>query len=157
MDVDRWFLTARERGNPSTSLDDRHGGVAHTSGNLVRVLIHGAEYYAALHSALRDLGDGDWVHFTDWRGDPDERLEGPGTEIARVLAELARRGVNVRGLVWRSHTDKAHFSEEENLHLVETVNEAGGEVLLDERVHRDGSHHQKLFVIRHFSEPVPPS
>ena len=66
-----------------------------------------------------------------------------------MLADLARRGVNVRGLVWRSHADKAHFSEEENLHLVETVNEAGGEVLLDERVRRDGSHHQKLFVARH--------
>ena len=66
-----------------------------------------------------------------------------------MLADLARRGVNVRGLVWRSHADQAHFSEEENLHLVETVNEAGGEVLLDERVRRDGSHHQKLFVVRH--------
>ena len=51
-----------------------------------------------------------------------------------MLAELARQNVNVRGLVWRSHPDRPHFSEEENLHLVETVNEAGGEVLLDERV-----------------------
>ena len=61
--------------------------------------------------------------------------------------------MHVRGLVWRSHTDQAHFSEEENLHLVETVNEAGGEVLLDERVRRDGSHHQKLFVVRHPDAP----
>ena len=33
------------------------------------------------------------------------------------------------------------------------MNEAGGEVLLDERVRRDGSHHQKLFVIRHPDRP----
>ena len=33
------------------------------------------------------------------------------------------------------------------------MNEAGGEVLLDERVRRDGSHHQKLFVIRHPDAP----
>src|SRR5215207_7918991 len=39
------------------------------------------------------------------------------------------------------------------MHLVETVNEGGGEVLLDERVRRDGSHHQKLFVIRHPDAP----
>jgi phosphatidylserine/phosphatidylglycerophosphate/cardiolipin synthase-like enzyme len=73
--------------------------------------------------------------------------------VARVLAQLAQRGVHVRGLVWRSHSDKAHFSEQENLHLVETINEAGGEVLLDERVRRDGSHHQKLFVVRHPDRP----
>ena len=38
--------------------------------------------------------------------------------MATVLADCAREGVHVRGLVWRSHPDEAHFSEEENLHLV---------------------------------------
>jgi phosphatidylserine/phosphatidylglycerophosphate/cardiolipin synthase-like enzyme len=147
-----WFLTAAERGNPATAID-RGRATAYTTGNNVTVLLHGAEYYACLYEVLCSLRRGDWIHFTDWRGDPDERLAGPGTEVARVLAELATRGVHVRGLVWRSHTDKAHFSEEENLHLVETINEAGGEVLLDERVHRDGSHHQKLFVARHPDDP----
>jgi phosphatidylserine/phosphatidylglycerophosphate/cardiolipin synthase-like enzyme len=149
-----WFLTADERGNPETEIDRRRrDSAAFTTGNDVRVLVHGAEYYPRLLDSLNDLRAGDWIHFTDWRGDPDERLDGPGTEIARVLAGAARRGVHVRGLVWRSHTDRAHFSEQENLHLVETVNEAGGEVLLDERVRRDGSHHQKLFVIRHPGRP----
>ena len=111
------------------------------------MLVHGAEYYTRLHATLCNLQPGEWIHFTDWRGDADERLDGPGTEVARVLAGLAANGVHVRGLVWRSHPDRSHFSEEENLHLVETVNEAGGEVLLDERVRRDGSHHQKLFVV----------
>ena len=148
--AEAWFLTPGERDNPATDIDRRRGGtVAFTEGNDVRVLVHGATYFARLHDVIRQLRGGDWVHFTDWRGDPDERLDGPGTEVARVLADAAARGVHVRGLVWRSHPDSAHFSEEENLHLVATVNEAGGEVLLDERVRRDGSHHQKLFVVRH--------
>jgi phosphatidylserine/phosphatidylglycerophosphate/cardiolipin synthase-like enzyme len=149
-----WFLSPLERGNPASEIDRRRGGdVAYTEGNDVRVLVHGAEYFARLLAVLEDLPEGAWIHFTDWRGDPDERLDGPDTEIARVLARIAERGVHVRGLVWRSHPDEAHFSEEANLHLVETVNEAGGEVLLDERVRRDGSHHQKLFVARHPDAP----
>jgi phosphatidylserine/phosphatidylglycerophosphate/cardiolipin synthase-like enzyme len=144
-----WFLTPSERGNSATEIDRRHeDGRSYTIGNDVRLLLHGGEYFPRLYHALCLLTRGDWIHFTDWRGDPDERLAGPGTELARVLADRARDGVHVRGLVWRSHADSAHFSEQENLHLVETVNEAGGEVLLDERVRGDGSHHQKLFVIR---------
>ena len=149
-----WFLTGHERGNRATRIDTRRGdGLAYTHGNDVRVLVHGSDYFARLLSVLNALGHGDWIHFTDWRGDPDERLAGSGTEIARVLAALAADGAHVRGLVWRSHADQAHFSEQENLHLVETVNEAGGEVLLDERVRRDGSHHQKLFIARHPESP----
>ena len=149
-----WFLSPDERGNPATQIDRRRSGdVAYTDGNDVRVLIHGADYFARLLAALDGLRPGGSIYFTDWRGDPDERLAGPGTEIARVLARLAAAGVIVRGLVWRSHADQAHFSEQENLHFVDTVNEAGGEVLLDERVRRDGSHHQKLFVARHPDAP----
>jgi phosphatidylserine/phosphatidylglycerophosphate/cardiolipin synthase-like enzyme len=154
MTLAEWFLSADERGNPATEIDRRRGdGLAYTEGNDVRVLVHGAEYFPRLLEVLRGTERDEWIHFTDWRGDPDERLDGPGTEIARVLAGLASDGVHVRGLVWRSHADQAHFSEEENLHLVETVNEAGGEVLLDERVRRDGSHHQKLFVVRYSGDP----
>jgi phosphatidylserine/phosphatidylglycerophosphate/cardiolipin synthase-like enzyme len=154
MTLETWLLTPSERGNPSTNIDGRRAdGVAYTEGNDVRVLVHGVEYYSRLYSALSCLHRDDWIYFTDWRGDPDERLVGPGTEIARVLVGLAGRGVHVRGLVWRSHADQAHFSEQQNLHLVETVNAAGGEVLLDERVRRAGSHHQKLFVVGHTGRP----
>ena len=154
MSVQDWFLPVGGRGNPATRIDQRHAdGNAWTAGNDVRVLVHGSEYFPRLYAELCSLQRNDWIHFTDWRGDPDERLNGPGTEIARVLADCARRGVHVRGLVWRSHADQAHFSEEENLHLVETVNEAGGEVLLDERVRSAGSHHQKLFLIRRPADP----
>jgi phosphatidylserine/phosphatidylglycerophosphate/cardiolipin synthase-like enzyme len=146
----QWFLTAAERGNPATDLDRRHGdGRAWTEGNRVEVLVHGASYFPRLLRALERLEPGDRVYLTDWRGDADELLDGPGTEIGRVLVDLAKRGVDVRGLLWRSHPDEAHFSEEQNQRLGRLVNQAGGEVLLDERVKGPGCHHQKLVVLRH--------
>jgi phosphatidylserine/phosphatidylglycerophosphate/cardiolipin synthase-like enzyme len=150
MDPREWFLTTTERENDATKLDRRRSDDdrAWTAGNDAQVLIDGASYFRRLFDALCSLRAGDSVYFTDWRGDADEQLAGPGTEVATVLADAARRGVAVRGLVWRSHPDQTRFSEQENLELVEVVNAAGGDVLLDERVRRGGSHHQKLFVIR---------
>ena len=145
-----WFLTASERGNPHTDIDaHKDGGRGWTTGNRATPLIHGATYFGRLYEELCRVEPGGWVHFTDWRGDPDERLAGPNTEVSVVLADLAARGVHVRGLMWRSHPQATKFSEEANFHLAQKINEQGGEVLLDERVRRGGSHHQKLFVIRH--------
>ncbi len=148
MELEAWLLRADERGNDSTNVDDLHPGRAWTAGNRARVWIDGAAYFRRLREVLEPLAPGDRVWFTDWRGDWDERLDGAGTEVGCVLAGLARRGVDVRGLVWRSHVDRMHFSERENLLLARVVNAAGGEVLLDERVRRVGSHHQKMVVVR---------
>ena len=91
-DVDDWFLTAQERGNPHTELDSRHAdGAAWSTGNLVRPLVHGATYFSELLAAIRLMGAGDQLMLTDWRGDRDELLEGPGTEVGHVLADAARR------------------------------------------------------------------
>ena len=148
-DLARWFLTAADRGNPDTAIDEGRGHVAWTEGNDVVALVHGATYFARLCEELATVGDGDLVLFTDWRGDGDERLTGqPGSELATVLVEALRRGADVRGLVWRSHPDEARLSEQEAIHLAEAVNGAGGEILLDERVRRAGSHHQKLVLVR---------
>ena len=147
-----WFLTVEERGNPATSVDRLHPEVAWTDGNLVTPLIHGGRYFRRLHEVLRQTSIGDLVLFTDWRGDPDERLAGPGTEVVTVLSGLAERGVQVRGLIWRSHPDQARFSEQENLQFAAIINAAGGEVFLDERIRRAGSHHQKLFLVQHPSD-----
>lgn len=145
-----WFLSAAERGNPATDIDRRHpDGLAWTSGNLLRALPHGRAYFSALLAVLRDTDAGDTVMFTDWRGDPDERLDGPGTEIATVLGDAARRGVVIKGLVWRSHNDNLQFSAAPNRELVDAIQAAGGDCLLDMRVKVGGSHHQKLFVVRH--------
>jgi phosphatidylserine/phosphatidylglycerophosphate/cardiolipin synthase-like enzyme len=153
-DVDQWFLTVEERGNPVSRIDRGGGdGRAWTDGNAITVLVHGASYFRRLHEELSTVGPGDRAWFFDWRGDSDERLAGPGTELGTVLAEAVRRGADVRGLVWRSHPDQEGYSEQENAHLSEVVNEAGGEVLPDERVRRFGSHHQKLALIRRSARP----
>jgi phosphatidylserine/phosphatidylglycerophosphate/cardiolipin synthase-like enzyme len=145
-----WFLTPDERGNAATELDRRHDdGTAWTEGNSGTVRVDGAEYFARLHRALCECGAGDWVSFTDWQGDPDELLDGPGSEVGEVLTELVERGVNVRGLLWRSHPEAMNFGEGKNLAFSRALNDAGGQVLLDQRVRRGGSHHQKLVVVQH--------
>lgn len=150
MRLEAWFLLASERGNPDTELDAGNGSqCAWTEGNHVEVLVHGAVYFARLASALSGLGPGDEVRFTDWRSDGDELVGDQGPSIATLLAEVCRRGADVRGLLWRSHSDRIALSAKENRRLALEVTEAGGEVLLDERVRRGGSHHQKLVVVRH--------
>ena len=69
---------------------------------------------------------GDLLLFTDWRGDPDQRLDGPGTAVATVFCQAARRGVVVRGLLWRSHLDRFQFSAQENRSLGDAIEAAGG-------------------------------
>jgi phosphatidylserine/phosphatidylglycerophosphate/cardiolipin synthase-like enzyme len=154
--LESWFLTASERGNEFTELDRRHpDGGAWTTGNSVETLVHGATYFRRLLKEIGELGAGDHLFFTDWRSDPDQRLgDGPDTEVAAVLTAAARRGVSVKALLWRSHSDRLGFSAKENRHLGILVNAAGGEILLDQRVRLGGSHHQKLVVIRRGGGPA---
>jgi phosphatidylserine/phosphatidylglycerophosphate/cardiolipin synthase-like enzyme len=127
--------------------------VSWSTGNQVRVLVHGATYFQRLHDELRLLRRGDRVYFTDWRGDADQRLLPDGPAIGELLCDLARSGVEIRGLVWRSHSDHLSFSAQQNDRFGKQLNQAGAEVLLDQRVRRFGSHHQKLVVVRHRDEP----
>jgi phosphatidylserine/phosphatidylglycerophosphate/cardiolipin synthase-like enzyme len=150
MRYDDWFLTSKERGNPKTEIDShRSGDDAWTEGNRVAFLIDGVSYFTSLAEAILSLEPHDEVRITDWRGDGDERVSADGISIASLLADSCRRGVDVRGLLWRSHSDRFAFSSKENRRLAIEVTEAGGEVLLDERVRRGGSHHQKMVLIRH--------
>lgn len=99
---EQWFLSAEERGNAHSEIDQRRGdGRGWTEGNAVTPLVHGATYFARLHQELSTLGPGDQVWFLDWRGDAGQRLAGPGTELGSVLTAAIKRGVDVRGLVWR--------------------------------------------------------
>lgn len=149
-----WFLTPDERGNPATHIDARRGdGLAWSSGNDVRPLIHGASYFGELAARIGAMQEGDLLLFTDWRGDPDQQLGEAGPGVAVVLCDAAKRGVLVRGLIWRSHLDQLQFSERENRHLGEDIEAAGGECLLDMRVRSGGSHHMKLAVLRHAGRP----
>jgi len=153
--LESWFLASSERGNDFSALDRRRpDGLAWSAGNSVETLVHGAVYFGRLLQAIRELGPGDRLYFTDWRGDPDQRLaDEPHSEIEAVLAAAARRGATVKGLLWRSHLDMLGFSAKENRRFGEELNAAGGEVLLDQRVRLGGSHHQKLIVIRHAERP----
>lgn len=142
MGIEDWFLTADERGNPASALP------GWSEGNAVRALVHGSTYFARLVDEVRALRAGDHLFFTDWRGDADELLCPEGPTVGELLGDAARRGVLVKGLVWRSHHDEMSYSEEQNRGLGDEVNAAGGEVLLDQRVRRTGSHHQKIVVMR---------
>jgi phosphatidylserine/phosphatidylglycerophosphate/cardiolipin synthase-like enzyme len=154
--VTDWLLTTSERGNPRTRLDAAHPGEqAWSTGNLVRPLVHGSAYFAELHQRLEATREGDLVYFTDWQGDADERLTGePGSEVGEVLARADERGVDVRGLVWRSHREAFGFTARENRRLGRELQRRGAEALLDMRIRMGGSHHQKLVVIRHRDDPT---
>jgi phosphatidylserine/phosphatidylglycerophosphate/cardiolipin synthase-like enzyme len=148
------FLTTAERGNPYTRIDARRGDDrAFTAGNDVTALVHGADYFHDLTDRVRATGPGDLVLFTDWRGDADERMDGYQVTIAGLLSDAAGRGVIVKGLMWRSHWRKLHYSAEQNRRLGDLVTAAGGECLRDMRVRVGGSHHQKLFVVRYRDRP----
>ena len=150
MHFDDWFLTSEERGNPMTEIDSRHSGyAAWTEGNHVAFLIDGISYFTRLAEIISSLEPHDEIRFADWRGDADEVVSSNGVSIAALLANSCRRGVDVRGLLWRSHSDRFGFNSQQNRRLAVEVTEAGGEVLLDERVRRGGSHHQKMVLIRH--------
>lgn len=151
-----WLLTKSERANAQTVLDDRHPDQdAWSHGNHVRPLIHGASYFAALKTKIEAARPGDLIYFTDWRGDPDQRLSEDGAAVAKdLLAAADQRGVDVRGLIWRSYLDKLSFSAEQNRLLGLELQAAGAEALLDMRVRTGGSHHQKFVVIRYRDHPA---
>jgi phosphatidylserine/phosphatidylglycerophosphate/cardiolipin synthase-like enzyme len=153
-DAARWFLTARERGNAATSIDrDKPGDEAWTCGNHLGPSLHGAEYFAALVREVSALGSGDMLWLTDWRGEDDEVLAADGPRLGTLLTDACRRGVQVRGLLWRSHPALFGFSEDQDSDLARKVNDAGGQMLLDERVRRGGSHHQKMVLLLHPGRP----
>ena len=132
-----WFLPADER--------------PWTSGNLVVPRVHGADYFARLLEVVGATEAGDRIFLTDWRGDADELLTPDGPTVGDLLSAACRRGVEVRAMLWRSHPGR--LNGEENNHLGTVLNECGAEVLLDERVRRGGSHHQKLVVVRRQGRP----
>jgi len=152
--IDHWFLTSEERGNPASDIDERHPGHAWTVGNRVEALVHGRDYFTRFVEAARRLGPGDRLSFTDWRGDDDEVLHDDGTTLGDLLVLLARRGVEIRGLLWRSHVGvTSSFNREGHAQLADRVNAEGGNLLLDHRVRSFGSHHQKLVILEHPDDP----
>ena len=73
--------------------------------------------------------------------------------MSHVLADVARRGIIVRALLWRSHLDRFRYHEAENRKIGEQIHAAGGDCILDMRVRGGGSHHQKMVILRHPGRP----
>ncbi|WP_432510611.1 phospholipase D family protein [Kineococcus sp. SYSU DK001] len=140
-------MSGPERGNPATRLP------AFREGNAVRPLVDGARFFDALAGAVEAAGRGDVVLFAQWMSDPGQRLREDGPTLARVLTAAARRGVVVKGLVWRTPRDVHRFSLQRNRRLARRVRGRHAEVLLDQRVRVLGSHHQKFFVVRYAGRP----
>src|SRR3712207_6946059 len=90
-DPEQWLLSAEERGNPHTALP------GWTGGNLAEPLLHGSTYFARLVEEVRSLDAGDHLFFTDWRGDPDEKLTDDGPTVAELFTAAVERGGCVRG------------------------------------------------------------
>ena len=72
-----------------------------------------------------------------------------------MLGRADERGVDVRGLVWRSHTGGVRLHLRAEPPPGRALQQRGAEALLDMRVRLGGSHHQKLVVIRHRDDPTP--
>ena len=79
-----WFLTTAERGNPASDLP------AWCEGSRAEPLIHGATYFDQLVTEVEALGRGDYLFFTDWRGDPDQKMRDGGPTIAELFCKAAR-------------------------------------------------------------------
>ncbi len=155
MSLGDWLLTSTERGNSHTVLDaGKATDEAWTVGNACRAVVHGRPYFAELHERLGALGPGDRLYFADWRGDPDEQMtDDPDQTMTATISAAAHRGVDVRGLLWRSHWRHFGFQSHTARYLGEEIGEAGGECLRDMRVRTGGAHHQKLVVLRHRDDP----
>lgn len=155
MDMRDWLLTHEQRENPHTRIDAVRGdGTAWSRSNSVRALVHGHDYLAELHERIQTLVDGDRLYFADWQGDPDQQLtDDPASTLESVLVSAAERGVDVRGLLWRSHWHRLGYNAHRHRYLGEEIGEAGGQCLRDMRVRARGWHHQKFVVIRHADDP----
>ena len=142
--VAAWFLREDERRNPATDLR------VFTAGNQVTPLVDGGSYFRRLCEELKATDAGDQMYFVDFRGDMDELLDGPGTEVGDLLIGRPRAAAwPSSGCCGARTRSWLHQSEEANAEFARQISDNGGQVLLDARTRRAGSHHQKLVVIRH--------
>lgn len=136
-----------------STTDGSADNTAYSLGNTVRPLLHGMDYFAELARRIGELGEGDRFYFVDWRGDPDQYLNDDHETLLDVLSAALDRGVDVRGLLWRSHWRKFGFHAERAFRLARAIDERGGQCLRDMRVATGGAHHQKFVVLRHRDHP----
>ena len=121
MHLSDWFLVEAERGNDATGIDEaRPGAFDPTASPGPRATASRCSSTAPSTSAgstRRSPRSSPATGCTSptGRATPTSGSTVPAPRSDAVLADLARRGVHVRGLLWRSHPRQAHFAEQENL------------------------------------------
>jgi phosphatidylserine/phosphatidylglycerophosphate/cardiolipin synthase-like enzyme len=135
---------------------------AFTRDNAVDLFVDGESYMESLATRFDGLGGGDQVLMAGWRFSPDQRLRPavPGSPSIQQLAlDLHARGVAFRALVYGSFATTLPvrvsipaFPSRDNLDFRTALAAAGVGAMLDARVARFGSHHQKAAVVRSAAE-----
>ena len=145
-----------ERGNPATEIDRRHAtasrGPRATTPSCSSTA-RSTSPSSTRSSCEPEPGDRVCLHRPRGRRRRVPRRPGHARSATCSPTRAARRR-RARAAVALA-PEGAGYHEEENLLFVAVVNEAGGEVLLDHRVRRGGSHHQKIVVVRHAGATRP--
>ncbi len=133
-----------------------------TGTNVVEFFVDGESYMESLATRFDNLTPGDRVLFAGWRFSPEQKLRPavPGALGIQDLAlDLHRRGVNVRALVYGSVVSTSPlrrpvpaFPSKDNFDFRAALANAGAGAILDSRVARFGSHHQKAVVVQSAAE-----
>jgi phosphatidylserine/phosphatidylglycerophosphate/cardiolipin synthase-like enzyme len=149
-----WFLTEAEMSpfrTPAFTLD-----------NVVTFHVDGESYLGALNDRFVMLAQGDSVLTAGWRYSPEQMLTpvNPGSHgIQDLLVGLQNQGVKVRALIYGSLASTAPFRialpalpSKDNFDFRTGLVNAGAQAVLDARLPRFGSHHQKAFVVQSAAE-----
>jgi phosphatidylserine/phosphatidylglycerophosphate/cardiolipin synthase-like enzyme len=149
-----WFLDAAQMAPFRTP--------AFTRDNVADFFVDGESYMESLATRFDGLASGDRVLMAGWRFSPEQRLRpavGGSLGIQDLAIDLHARGVNFRALVYGSFASTLPvrisipaFPSKDNFDFRTTLANAGVNAVLDARVARFGSHHQKCAVIQSAAE-----
>lgn len=115
-------------------------------GNAVMYLIDGPATFAAFADAIRSaVGEGHYIYLLGWwLTDSQQLVPGdPSSTIANLFSAAARRGVQIRALLWK-HPVSDNAGAVRRINLLPT----GAAILDDLTVSPVGSHHQKVLVVK---------
>ena len=143
-----WLLSADERGNPHTALPGLDRGQPRRAAGARQHLLRPAGRRGAVAERRATT-----CSSPTGAAIPTSGCATDGPTVAELFTDAVKRGVCVRGLVWRSHMARLSLNKEANRALDREIEHGGGEVILDQRIRRMGSHHQKFVVLRHDEDP----
>ena len=129
VNVTDWFLTDAERGNPDSACP---GMVRRQSGGAADPRL---DYFDHLVTEVEALRAGDHLFFTDWRGDPDEKMRDGGPTVRELFCRARRTRCRRQGSGVAVPPGQARTTARRRTGTsARPSRSAGGEVLLDQRV-----------------------